>query len=78
MRTEAHYVFVPERFKAMRTPALLLVGGASPPSQLADAQAVALGLPDATIKILPGQGHAAMHTAPDLCVDAVLAFHHQG
>jgi pimeloyl-ACP methyl ester carboxylesterase len=78
MRTEAQYVFVPERFKAMRTPALLLVGGASPPSQLADAQAVASALPDATIKILPGQGHAAMHTAADLFVDAVLAFLHKG
>ena len=76
LRAEEGYVFVPERFKTMRTPTLLLVGGVSPPSILTDAQAVAAALPDATTTILPGQGHFAMDTAPDLFVDAVLTFLH--
>jgi pimeloyl-ACP methyl ester carboxylesterase len=74
LRVEAGYVFAPERFRTMRTPTLLLVGGASPPAVLADAQGVAAVLPDATITILPGQGHFAMDSAPDMFVDAVLVF----
>jgi len=77
LRAEEGYVFVPERFMTVRTPTLLLVGGASPPLLLTDAQAVAAALPDATITILPGQGHFAMDTAPDLFVDAVLTFLHK-
>jgi pimeloyl-ACP methyl ester carboxylesterase len=78
LRVEAGYMFIPERFKAMRAPTLLLVGGASLPSVLADAQAVEAALPEATITIMMGQGHAAMYAAPDLFVDAVLAFLHTG
>jgi pimeloyl-ACP methyl ester carboxylesterase len=75
-RAEEDYVFDPARFNAMGTPTLLLVGGASAPSWVTDTQTVAAALPDATITILPGQGHLAMYTAPDLFVDTLLAFLH--
>jgi pimeloyl-ACP methyl ester carboxylesterase len=74
LRAEKGYVFAPERFGAMRTPTLLLVGGDSPPRELRNAEGVATALPDACVVVLPGQGHAAMYAAPELFVAEVVRF----
>jgi pimeloyl-ACP methyl ester carboxylesterase len=72
LREIARYVFAPERFRGMRVPTVLLVGGASPPAELDDAAAVARALPDARVVVLPGQQHIAMLSAPDVFVAAVV------
>jgi pimeloyl-ACP methyl ester carboxylesterase len=74
LRAGSGYAFAPERFAEMRTPTLLLVGGDSPAVEHQDARAVARGLPDARVAILPGQGHLAMYTAPALFVEEVVRF----
>ena len=73
-RAESEYVFQPKRFKDMRAPTLLLVGSESPAYQRSDAEGVARALPNSRVVILPGQGHAAMHTASDLFLREVLRF----
>lgn len=74
MKGERSYVFDPARFGTMRTPTLLLVGGDSPARELRNAQGLAEVLPDARIRILPGQQHAATYTAPELFVREVEQF----
>jgi pimeloyl-ACP methyl ester carboxylesterase len=73
-RAERAYTFAPERFGAMRTPTLLLVGGASPPRELRNAEGVAAALPDARVVVLRDQQHVAMHTAPEEFVREVVRF----
>lgn len=73
-RVEQSYCFTPERFTDMKVPTLLLVGGDSPSRELENARAVAAGLPDARVAVLPGQQHVAMHTAPDLFARVVERF----
>jgi pimeloyl-ACP methyl ester carboxylesterase len=74
MEVEESYIFSPERFREMRTPTLLLVGGDSPARELRNANGVAAALPEGRVAIMPGQQHAAMYAAPDLFVRAVLSF----
>lgn len=74
MRVEQGYRFEPDRFRALRVPTLLLVGGDSPPRELRHARAVADALADGRVVLMPGQQHAAMITAPDLFVSEVEAF----
>ncbi|HEX6133805.1 MAG TPA: alpha/beta hydrolase [Longimicrobiales bacterium] len=73
-RVEQNYRFASERFTGMRVPTLLLVGGDSPPGEMTNARAVAAGLPDATVAVLPHQQHVAMYTAPDMFVREVEQF----
>jgi pimeloyl-ACP methyl ester carboxylesterase len=74
LRADRDYTFVPERFRSMRVPTLLLVGGDSPERELRSARGVADALPDARLAILDGQQHIAMHTAPERFVAEVLRF----
>lgn len=74
VKSEQRYIFEPSRFKGMLTPTLFLVGGDSPARELANAQGIASALPDARVVVMPGQGHAAMHTAPDLFITEVVRF----
>ncbi len=74
LRAVERYTFEAERFRDMRAPTLLLVGGSSPPREWDDATAVAGALPDARVVELAGQQHAAMYTAPDLFVGEVTRF----
>lgn len=74
LRAEQGYGFVPERFREMRVPTLLLVGGDSPPRELQNARGVASALADARVVVLPGQQHLAMYTAPELFVDEIVRF----
>jgi pimeloyl-ACP methyl ester carboxylesterase len=47
-------------------PTLCLVGGESGPELREATERIVAALPDARTRILPGQGHGAMFTAPDL------------
>lgn len=73
LRTEQRYVFEPDRFRGVTVPVTLLVGGESPPREMANARAVAAALPDSRVVILPGQEHLAMYTAPDEFANQVVA-----
>jgi pimeloyl-ACP methyl ester carboxylesterase len=74
LEAESSYTFAPDRFGGVRSPTLLLVGEDSPPRELQNANGVAAALPDARVVVMPGQQHAAMHTAPDLFVDEIVRF----
>jgi pimeloyl-ACP methyl ester carboxylesterase len=74
LRAVETYRFEPERFRDVTTPALLLLGGASPPHMHAATRAAAEALPNARTVVLPGQGHVAMDSAPDLFMTEVLQF----
>lgn len=74
LRSEQGYAFEPARFRNMRVPTLLLVGGDSPPREAANANGVAEALPDARVVTLRGQQHIATYTAPELFVSEVVRF----
>jgi pimeloyl-ACP methyl ester carboxylesterase len=74
LRALQQYAFLPERFRSMRTPTLLLVGSASPGRELENAKVVADALPDARVVSLPGQQHVAMYTAPEVFITEVVRF----
>lgn len=74
LRAVQGYTFEPQRFAAMQTPTLLLVGGDSPSRELENARAVAQVLPNAHVVAIPGQQHVAMYMAPDLFVGEVVRF----
>jgi pimeloyl-ACP methyl ester carboxylesterase len=66
--------FDPERFKGLRIPVLLLLGGDSP-AYFSDFTAqLHAALPNSQVVVLPGQQHIAITTAPDLFAREVLAF----
>jgi pimeloyl-ACP methyl ester carboxylesterase len=71
---DADYTFKPERFRHLEVPTLLLVGGDSPPSLTKPTERLAAALPNSRIAVMPGQGHVAMSTAPDLFLREVLGF----
>jgi pimeloyl-ACP methyl ester carboxylesterase len=74
LRAVKAYQFAPARFRDLRVPTLLLVGGASPAAFRTTVQAVDAALPDSRLVVLPGQGHAAMDTATDLFTTEVHRF----
>ena len=51
---------------------LLLLGGDSPATQKAAAEALEAALPDCRIVVLPGEGHLAHRTAPEPFVREVV------
>jgi pimeloyl-ACP methyl ester carboxylesterase len=71
---DGDYRFDPARFRTLRAPTLLLVGGTSPAHLTAPARALEAALPDARLAVLEGQGHVAMTTAPDLFLSTVVGF----
>jgi len=71
---DADYLFSRERFASLSLPVALLMGETSPLFLKQATEVLAEALPNASIVPLPGQGHAAMTTAPDLFLQEVLAF----
>lgn len=69
-----HYVLEPSRFHGLRIPVLLLLGGESPSRRHLIAEMLHQTLTCSEIKILPGQQHSAMRTAPGLFVHEVVKF----
>jgi pimeloyl-ACP methyl ester carboxylesterase len=74
MRGANEYVFEPTRFEDLRTPTLLLLGGASPTFFQRAIEAVQAALPVSQVRILAGQQHTAMNTAPEVFTRAVVEF----
>ncbi len=74
LRAQEQYRFVPEHFKGLMIPTLLLVGGDSPSSFKAATSLVHTSLPNSQINVLSGQGHIAMDTSPDLFLREVVRF----
>ena len=74
LRAQQQYHFVPERFKNVMIPTLLLMGENSPARFKTATQLVQASLPISRIVILPGQGHVAMDAAPDLFLREITMF----
>jgi pimeloyl-ACP methyl ester carboxylesterase len=70
--------FDPARLSGLRVPTLILVGGDSPEFEKAAAEALEAALPDGRVVVLPGQGHVAHRTAPELVEREVLRFLEDG
>jgi pimeloyl-ACP methyl ester carboxylesterase len=74
LRAQEAYRFDPERFRDLRVPTLLLIGGESPNTYEEAEKAVAEALLDSRIVVMAGQGHVAMDTGTDLFTAEVLRF----
>lgn len=68
----ARYRFEPSRFAHVTVPVLLLFGDQSPAKLRTVNEALEGALPNAQIRLLAGQGHAAHMAAPDLLASEVL------
>src|SRR5260221_5298950 len=68
------YVFEPTRFRHLRIPTLLLLGGDSPAYFKTAIEAVHAALPASQARIMPGQQHAAINTAPEIFTREVVEF----
>jgi pimeloyl-ACP methyl ester carboxylesterase len=73
-RADRDYVFDGGRFRGLRAPTLLLLGGDSSEPFRAATEALAAALPDCRVAVMPGQRHAAMDTGAELFLAEVLSF----
>ena len=71
LHADRDYRFDATRFANFSVPTLVLVGEHSPESDHADAEALANALQNSRVEVLPGQGHAATHTAPEMFAGVV-------
>jgi len=71
---DENYRFEPARFKDLAVPTLLLLGEKSPPFLKKPTEKLAAALPNSQVVVLPGQGHAAMSTAPELFINEIIQF----
>jgi pimeloyl-ACP methyl ester carboxylesterase len=74
LRAHSGYTFDAARFRDVRTPTLLLLGGASPPLVKAATDRVHQAVPSSRVVVLPDQQHVAMDTAPGLFTSEVVKF----
>jgi pimeloyl-ACP methyl ester carboxylesterase len=74
VRAEQDYRLDAESLAGVAAPALLLLGGDSPGWAREATEQIAEALPDASIAVLAGQGHAAIMTAPELIAEEVTRF----
>jgi pimeloyl-ACP methyl ester carboxylesterase len=74
LRVDEQYTFDAARAQGVNTPTLVMAGDASPPFLRRAAEIVDETLPDSRLVVMPGQGHVAMDTAPDLFTREVLRF----
>lgn len=66
LRAASRYRFDPVAFASLSAPVTCLVGGLSGPEVRRAADKVARALPAAEVRVLAGQGHGAMLSAPGL------------
>ena len=79
LRAASRYRFEPGAFAGFAVPTVCLVGERSGPELALVARGIAGALPDAGVRVLRGQGHGAMFTAPDLLASELRrAFRSQG
>lgn len=69
-----NYQFIGQRFQAVKTPTLLLLGGDSPQEAVTSTEMVKSALSTSQLSIMPGQAHNAMVTAPTLFNQEVIRF----
>ncbi len=74
LRANDDYRFVPQKFRDIKVPVLLLLGGSSPPFFRAGLERVQAAIPSAQLVVLPEQRHTAIDMAPALFAREVLAF----
>ncbi|MGB8294360.1 MAG: alpha/beta hydrolase [Polyangia bacterium] len=74
VRMAETYHFDPSRLAKVRTRTLLLLGTESPRLMHDSTMAAHAALQNSRVELLPGQGHAAMTTAPEMFLSKVLAF----
>jgi pimeloyl-ACP methyl ester carboxylesterase len=74
VRAEQDYRLDPERLAGVAAPTLLLLGGESPGWAREATEQIADALSDVTIAVLPGEGHAAIMTAPEVVAEEVTRF----
>jgi pimeloyl-ACP methyl ester carboxylesterase len=74
IRAEEAYAVDPESLGSLAAPTLLLLGEHSPKWTREGTERVTSALPNAKVAVLPGQGHAAIMTAPELVADEVTRF----
>jgi pimeloyl-ACP methyl ester carboxylesterase len=71
LHADRDYRFDPARFAGFEVPTLVIVGEFSPESDHVDALVLEKSLPNARVEELPGAGHAATHTAPEMFAGVV-------
>jgi pimeloyl-ACP methyl ester carboxylesterase len=74
VRAEEAYRVDPEQFRGLTAPVLLLLGEKSPDWAPEGTERIRAVLPDARVAMLPGQGHMATVTAPELVADELARF----
>jgi len=74
IQLDRNYHFEPTRFATIGVPTLLLLGGNSPAFVREATEAVHKALGKSEIRVLPGQQHAAMNTAPAMFNERVVGF----
>ncbi len=72
IRALAHYKYSAESFRSIRVPTTLFVGGESPQPFKTMVLKVQATIPNSKVVALPGQGHIAMRTAPDMFAEQIL------
>ena len=73
-RAEEAWVWVPGQFDAISARTLMLTGSESTPDVRAATDAAATAIGDPRIRVLPGHGHFAHRTDPDLVAGIVTDF----
>lgn len=74
LRMAESYRFEAASFSKVRVPTMLLLGSLSPDYMRESTMAAAAALQFGRVEMLPGQGHAAMTTAPDMFLRKVVMF----
>ncbi|TDD98210.1 alpha/beta fold hydrolase [Jiangella asiatica] len=74
VRAFASHIFDPAEAARLTMPVLLIVGGESPEAIRCDPDVVAAALPDATVRVLDGQGHMAHIADPAALAATVVTF----
>ena len=66
LRATSTYRFDPTALAGLAVPTVCLVGELSAPETARAAHQIADALPDSEVRVLPGQGHGAMFSGPEL------------
>jgi pimeloyl-ACP methyl ester carboxylesterase len=74
LATANHYQFAPTAFADLRVPTLFLLGGRSPVYLQSATRMASEAIAGSRVEVLPGHGHAAMATGPNLVLEKLLPF----
>jgi pimeloyl-ACP methyl ester carboxylesterase len=74
LRTEPSITLSEDDLRSIGVPVLFLIGGQNKERLLPQANQPCSCLRSGRIGVLPGQGHMAMDTAPEMLADAIISF----